>query len=105
VLHAGGHCEAGPLASAREKDTGEQTSEGGMTMKMHSQGMVRLALLATSVAMVASIGACKQREEPTPTPAPQAAQNEVTQHESGTTTTFAPPAPAPQAAPASPAAQ
>jgi hypothetical protein len=68
-------------------------------MKMHSQGIVRLALLA---AVAAGFTGCKKPEEPTPTPAPQA-QTEVTQSESGTTTTYAPPAPEPQQEPATPA--
>lgn len=63
-------------------------------MKLHSQGLVRLALLA---AVFAGFTACKKPEEPTPTPAPQAQQQtEVTQSDSGTTTTYAPPAPEPQ---------
>jgi hypothetical protein len=69
-------------------------------MKMHAQGLAQLALLA---AFAASLAACKKPEEPTPTPAPTAAQTEVTQHDAGTTTTFAPPADEPQAPPPAPA--
>jgi hypothetical protein len=69
-------------------------------MKMHSKGLVRLALLA---AVAASFTACKKPEEPTPTPAPQAQDTEVTQSDSGTTTTYAPPAPEPQQPPSAPA--
>ena len=56
-------------------------------MKMHVQGLARLVLL---VALPASLVACKKAEPPTPSPEPTAAQTEVTQSDSGTTTTFAP---------------
>jgi hypothetical protein len=66
-------------------------------MKMRAEGMTRLTLL---VVFAVSVAACKKHEEPTPTPEPKAAQTEVTQSDAGTTTTFAPPAEAPTAAPA-----
>ena len=64
---------------------------------MRTEAMTRIALLA---ALAVSIGACKKQEVPTPTPEPKAAQTEVTQSDSGTTTTFAPPAEEPKAPPA-----
>ncbi len=74
-------------------------------MKIHARfdSLVPVAVLA---ALVLSVSACKKPPEvPTPTPEPKAAGTEVTPSSSGTTTTFAPPAPEPKqdAAPASPA--
>lgn len=67
-------------------------------MKMRAEGMTLIALLA---AFAVSIAACKKQEVPTPTtPEPKAAQTEVTQSDSGTTTTFPPPAEEPKAPPA-----
>ena len=62
---------------------------------------LRLSQLALLAAFAVSLAACKKPEDPAQ-PAPQAAQNEVTQSDSGTTTTFAPPADEP-GAPATPA--
>ena len=65
-------------------------------MKIHARfsSRVPLALLAT---VALGLSACKQPEVPAPKPAePKAAQTEVTQSDSGTTTTFAPPAPEPK---------
>ena len=68
-------------------------------MKMHATG---LAIIAGALVIVLGVAACKKAPDPTPaTPAPQAApQTEVSQSDSGTTTTYAPPAPEPQAPPA-----
>jgi ABC-type uncharacterized transport system auxiliary subunit len=64
---------------------------------MRTEAMTRVVLVA---AFALSIAACKKQDVPTPTPEPKAAETEVIQSDSGTTTTFAPPAEAPQAAPA-----
>jgi hypothetical protein len=64
---------------------------------MRTEGLTGVALLA---AFAVSIASCKKQDVPTPTPEPKAAQTEVTQSDSGTTTTFAPPAEEPTAPPA-----
>ena len=75
-------------------------------MKMHARGLAGVGLRVASVAagalvIILGVAACKKAPDPTPTPAPQAApQTEVTQSDSGTTTTYAPPAAEPQAPPA-----
>lgn len=64
-------------------------------MKIHARinSLVPLA----AVALAFGLSACnKPPETPAPSSEPRAAETEVTQSDSGTTTTFAPPAPAPQ---------
>jgi hypothetical protein len=70
-------------------------------MKMHARSLARVGpIAAIALAIVLGVAACKKAPEPTPTPSPQAApRTEVTQSDSGTTTTFAPPAAEPQAPP------
>lgn len=60
-------------------------------MKTRARWIVPMAFVA---AWAATLAGCKKPDEPVP--APQAAQTEITQSDSGTTTTFAPPAPEPQ---------
>ena len=78
-------------------------------MKMHAHFKARfdsLLPVAALATMALALSACnKPPETPKPAPEPKAAQTEVTSSDSGTTTTFAPPAPEPQAPPASTAAQ
>jgi hypothetical protein len=77
--------------------------EGVAHMKIHARfnSLVPMAVLA---ALALGLSACKKPPEaPTPSPEPKAAQTEVTQSDSGTTTTFAPPAEAPQESPPTPA--
>ena len=74
-------------------------------MKIHAR-FDSLAPVAVLAALALALSACnKPPETPKPDTEPKAAQTEVTQSDSGTTTTFAPPAPEPQAPPASTAAQ
>ena len=61
-------------------------------MKNSARTMVVLALVSTGACALVS---CKK--PPEPTPEPQVRQTEITQSDAGTTTTFAPPAPEPQA--------
>jgi hypothetical protein len=73
--------------------------EGVADMKIHAR-FDSLAPVAALAALVLALSACnKPPESPKPDAEPKAAQTEVTQSDSGTTTTFAPPAPEPQSAP------
>jgi len=73
-------------------------------MKIHARfnSLVPMAVVA---ALALGLSACKKPPEaPTPSPEPKAAADtEVTQSDSGTTTTFAPPAQAPQETASTPA--
>jgi hypothetical protein len=74
-------------------------------MKIHARfnSLVPVAALA---ALTLGLSACnKPPETPTPTPEPKAAGTEVSQSDSGTTTTFAPPAAEPKQETAPTAAQ
>jgi nitrous oxide reductase accessory protein NosL len=57
-------------------------------------------VMLAAVVVTLALAACKKPEEQKPTaPAEPQAQNSVTESASGTSTTFAPPAPEPQGAP------
>jgi hypothetical protein len=73
--------------------------EGVADMKIHAR-FDSLAPVAVLAALALALSACnKPPEAPKPDAEPKAAQTEVTQSDSGTTTTYAPPAPEPQSAP------
>jgi uncharacterized lipoprotein YbaY len=74
-----------------------------MKKHAHFDSLVGLTLIA---AFAVSLAACKKQEPPAPVPQPKAAtETEVTQADSGTTTTYAPPAAEPQQPPATAPAQ
>jgi hypothetical protein len=77
--------------------------EGIADMKTHAR-FSSLGTVAMLAAIALGVSACKKPEVPTPAPTePKAAQTEVSQSDSGTTTTFAPPAPEPKQETAPPA--